>query len=86
MHNWDSTGKMINGIRGDCEEKSKNTSSFVSQASIFLYLNMDPREGTEQVVECWNNSGHFGAEKSGGKRFLVQGRLVDKLGKKCSKN
>lgn len=50
MHNWDS--KMIMGIRGDCEEKSKDTSSFVSQVSIFLYLGMDLCEGTEQVVEC----------------------------------
>lgn len=36
--------------------------SFVSQASIFLYLGMDSREGTEQTVECWNNC-HFGKKK-----------------------
>lgn len=52
LHNWDTAGKVIKGIRGDCEEKSKDTSSFVSQASIFLYLGMDPCEGAEQVVEC----------------------------------
>lgn len=52
VHNWDSTDKMIKGIREDYEEKSKDKSSFVSQASIYLYLGMDPCEGTEQVVEC----------------------------------
>jgi len=88
MHNWDSTFKIIRGIRGDGEEKSKDTSTFVSQASICLYLGMYPCEDTEQVVECGNNNCCFGVEKRGLKKvsFLVQGRLVDKLGKKCGKD
>lgn len=56
--------------------------SFVSQASIFLYLGMDSREGTEQTVGCWNNC-HFGKKKK--KRSQKKDFLTDKLGEKCGK-
>lgn len=51
MHHWDSAEKMIKEILLDFEEKS-NTSSFVSQTGVFLYLGVGPCEGTEQVLGC----------------------------------
>lgn len=75
MHHWDSAEKMIKEILLDFEEKS-NTSSFVSQTGVFLYLGVGPCEGTEQVLGCWNNNW---CRKVG---FLVWRRLVDKLGEK----
>lgn len=64
---------MIKGIRRNIEEKSGNIYSFVSQASIFLCLDMDSHEGTEQIVEC-QNSCRFGKKKRSQKKDFLQDR------------
>lgn len=87
MHNGNSTGKMIKGIRGDCEQKSKDTSSFVPKRVSFctwIWIHVKVQ------WKLWNVEITIATlewKKGGGKGlFLVQERFVDKLRKKCGKN